>query len=324
MSTDIFLSYASEDTAKAAELARVLENDGWSVWWDRKISPGPDVEIDCAVALSKASAVVVLWSVFSVSCNRVKNEAREAKESNRLIPVLLEDARIPLSFRSLSTIDLRQWPDKQSPLEIAMFKSAVSRVLHHGVSDQILKKPATTDAMSLSLRVASHMVLGRKRNDAESVAEDSSLAVERCISDIFLDMLKSVPDTVESKIDTYIKQLAAILRAPTVISNKVNFSRMGVSDIRSMGYSKVTTTQEKTILEYVNQYCSPSGEHNLHLEQGKWPEGKMLCLPLSQQADGREFAWFISEASIGEWTQATQEQLLKLASGIQASISRAS
>ncbi len=324
MGTDIFLSYASEDISKAVELARILENDGWSVWWDRDVAPGPDFEIDCTVALSKARAVVVLWSVFSVSSNRVKNEAREAKEANKLISVLLEDARIPLSYRSMSTIDLRQWPDNQSLPEISMFKSAVSNVLHNGVSDQILKKPATTDAISLSVRVASHMFLGKKKNDAESVFEGYSLAVERCISDILLDMLQSPADTVESKIDGYIKQLAAILQAPTVICNRVNFSRMGVSDIRSLGDSKVTATQEKTILEYVNQYCSSSGEHNLHLEQGKWPEGKMLCLPLSQHNHGRDFAWFISQASIGEWTQATQKQLLKLASGIQASINRVS
>ena len=89
------------------ELARVLESDGWSVWWDRDISPGQDFEIEIDMALSKARAVVVLWSVFSVSSNWVRNEAREAKEANKLIPVMLDDARIPLSYRSLNTIDLR-------------------------------------------------------------------------------------------------------------------------------------------------------------------------------------------------------------------------
>jgi TIR domain len=324
MSTDIFLSYASEDSSKAAELARLLENDGWSVWWDRDASPAPDVEIDSARALSKARAVVVLWSVFSVSSNRVKNETGEAREANRLIPVLLEDARIPLSYRSMSTIDLRTWPDSQSLPEISRFRSAVSHLLHNGVPGQVQKKPATSDAMSLSVRVASHMALGRSGNGTESAAADSTLAVERCISDIFLDILKSLPDTVQSKVDGYIMQLAAILRAPAVICSKVNFLRMGVSDLRSMDKSKVTAAQEKVILEYVNQYCSPSGELNLHPSSGKWPERKMLCLPLSQHADGREFAWFISEAPIGEWTQATQNQLLKLASGIQAVVSRAS
>ena len=325
MSTDIFLSYASEDTSKAVELARVLENDGWSVWWDREISPGQDFEVEIDMALSQARAVVVLWSVFSVASNWVRNEAREAKEANKLIPVMLDDARIPLSYRSLSTIDLRQWPDKQSLLEISMFKSAVSRVLHNGVSSQMLKKPGTSEEMTLSVRVASRvadMVAGRKSNDAQLLASDSSLAIERCITDILLDILNTPPDTVGSKIDAYIMQLANVLRAPTVICSQVNFLRMSVSAMRSMSYSKVNAVQEKTVLEYVNEYCSPSDEHNLRLSPGTWPEGKMLCLPLSQYADGREFAWFISEAPIGEWTLRTQERLLKLASGMQAVASR--
>jgi TIR domain len=325
MSTDIFLSYASEDTSKAVELARILENDGWSVWWDREISPGQDFEVEIDMALSQARAVVVLWSEFSVASNWVRNEAREAKEANKLIPVVLDDARIPLSYRSLNTIDLRQWPDKQSLLEISMFKSAVSRVLHNGVSGQMLKKPVTTEEMTLSVRVASRvadMVAGKKSNAAQLMAQDSSLAIERCITDILLDILNTPPDAVESKIDAYIMQLANVFRAPTVVCSQVNFSRMSVSAMRSMSYSKVTAAQENTILDYVNQYCSPSGEHNLRLSPGAWPEGKMLCLPLSQYADDREFAWFISEAPIAEWTLRTQERLLKLASGLQALVSR--
>jgi hypothetical protein len=198
-------------------------------------------------------------------------------------------------------------------------------VLHDGVSGQMLKKPVTTEEMTLSVRVASRvvdMVAGRKSNDAQLVAQDSCQAIERCITDILLDLLHTTPGTIETKIDAYIMQLANILRAPVVICSQVNFSHMSVSDMRSMSYSKVTATQEKTILDYVNQYCSRSGEHNLHLSPGKWPEGKMLCLPLSQHTEGREFAWFISEASIGGWTQDTQERLLKLASGIQAVVSR--
>lgn len=324
MSTDIFLSYASEDSSIARELGRVLQATGWSVWRDHKNAAGPDVDVDSATALSNAGAVVVLWSASSVACNRVKNDAREAKASNKLIPVLLEDARIPLSFRSLATADLRQWPEKPAPLEIAKFKSMVGGVLKTGAPGQTRKLPVAADGMSLSVRVANQMVLGRKGNGAEAVAADFGLAIERCISDVLLDMLRTLPGAVESKLDDYIMQLARCLQAQTVICNTVDFSRMSVSDMRSLNPGKVTSAQEKAVLEYVNQYCSPDGEHNLRLEPGKWPVGTMLCLPLARAAGGRGFAWFIAQSANGQWTAATQEQLLKLACGIQAGVGLAS
>lgn len=325
MSTDIFLSYAREDTSKAMELAHVLQGDGWTVWWDREISPGQDFEIEIDMALANARAVVVLWSVFSVSSNWVRNEAKEAKERNKLIPVILDDARIPLTYRSLNTIDLRRWPDNKCVLELSMFKSAISRVLLNGVSDQMLKRPSATEEMSLSVRVASRvadMVADRGKHDAGPGQLEYRLSVERCLTDIFLDILNTAPDCMNARTDAYLMQLANTLGAPTVIRNTVNFERMNVSGIRSMGLEKVTATQEKAVLDYVNQYCSAEDEHNLRLAGQDWPVGRMLCLPLSAKTGEREFAWFMSEAAKVAWTQDTQERLLKLASGIQAATAR--
>lgn len=318
MSLDIFLSYASEDSAKAGELARTLKTEGWSIWPERSLSPGTIETIDDATALATARAVVVLWSAFSVSSSRVKEEARQARASARLVPILIEDARVPLVYRSLNSIDLRQWPEKPAPIEISKLKSIVSRALNGHNSAPDPKHPAVRDGMSLSVRVAGHMAAARNGNTTAPQAADFSLAIERGISDIFLDILKALPDTVDAKIDSYIQALAGIVRAPSVIRCTVDFSRMGISNIRSIHSSEVTATQEKTILEFVNQYCSPSGEYNLRLEPGKWPDGKMLCLPLSQSTGTREFVWFLANTTNSDWTPATQEQMLRLACGMQA------
>ena len=38
--SDIFISYAREDRPRAAAIARALEAQGWSVWWDWIILAG--------------------------------------------------------------------------------------------------------------------------------------------------------------------------------------------------------------------------------------------------------------------------------------------
>ena len=43
--SDIFISYAHEDHAKARALANVLAARGWKVWWDRKIAPGEAYDV---------------------------------------------------------------------------------------------------------------------------------------------------------------------------------------------------------------------------------------------------------------------------------------
>lgn len=58
---DIFFSYSKHDRGKAEQLALALEAEGWSVWWDRAISPGQTWEDVIEREIASASCVVVLW-----------------------------------------------------------------------------------------------------------------------------------------------------------------------------------------------------------------------------------------------------------------------
>lgn len=106
---DIFLSYAREDVEQAGRLAGALESLGWSVWWDRKIPAGKSFSQVIEEALSQARCVVVLWSGDAVGSNWVREEAEEAKNQNKLLPVRLEDILPPLGFRALQAADLIGW-----------------------------------------------------------------------------------------------------------------------------------------------------------------------------------------------------------------------
>ena len=58
--SQIFISYSSKDRAKTQKLGRLLENKGWSIWWDKKIPAGRAFDLAISKALYEAQCVVVL------------------------------------------------------------------------------------------------------------------------------------------------------------------------------------------------------------------------------------------------------------------------
>jgi hypothetical protein len=65
--SDIFISYARPDRPRAELLARHLEAQGWTVWWDWKIPAGKTFRQVIQTALDEARCVVVLWSAQSIN-----------------------------------------------------------------------------------------------------------------------------------------------------------------------------------------------------------------------------------------------------------------
>ena len=87
---DIFISYSHVDRDEAERLAYFLEQSGFRVWWDREVRTGQIFEDVIEKQISKAKAVVVLWSETSVDARWVRAEAAEAADRGVLFPVLLD------------------------------------------------------------------------------------------------------------------------------------------------------------------------------------------------------------------------------------------
>src|ERR1051325_3886984 len=106
---EIFLSYANEDRATALRVSRLLESAGWSVWWDRRIPAGRTWRSMIEEALGRMRCMVVLWSSHSIHSDWVKEEAEEAREIGKLVPVLIESVKPPVGFRAIQAADLTGW-----------------------------------------------------------------------------------------------------------------------------------------------------------------------------------------------------------------------
>ena len=123
----IFLSYARDDVDAARQLAEGLAQAGHDVWWDRHLHGGSRFDKEIEEALGNAEAVVVLWSNASLDSAWVKDEAAEARDSERLVPVSIGSAKPPLGFRQFHTIDLGSWNGHGLPDALDELLSAIDR-----------------------------------------------------------------------------------------------------------------------------------------------------------------------------------------------------
>lgn len=126
---DIFISYAREDRTKVKPFVELLEQQGWSVWWDREVVPGHSFGAEIDKQLADASCVVVFWSRHSVGASWVQAEANEGLERGILVPVALEDVRPPLVFRHVETVPLHGWPARDSDAELQRLMRAIGGVI---------------------------------------------------------------------------------------------------------------------------------------------------------------------------------------------------
>src|SRR5262245_13736862 len=130
---DIFISYARADRARAERLAHVLGEHGWAVWWDRQIPPGKAFDEVIEEALADAKCVIVLWSHDSVKSEWVKAEASDAARRRILVPILADEARIPLEFRRIQTARLIDWANLTANRDWDQLSQAVAALLGGGV-----------------------------------------------------------------------------------------------------------------------------------------------------------------------------------------------
>ena len=107
----IFVSYKSEDVQRVARLAQALQRCGLEVWWDRYLSGGENWQAEIERALENTKCVIVIWTQASVgpAGDFVRDEAREGKRRNILVPVKLDRVAPPLGFGEVQAIDLTRW-----------------------------------------------------------------------------------------------------------------------------------------------------------------------------------------------------------------------
>ena len=133
----VFLSYARQDGLFAEKLARVLENAGHNVWWDRRLDSGEEFSAEIETALNQSNVVLVAWSAQSVRSRWVRDEAAFGGDTGRLVPVSIDGTLPPMGFRQFHSMDLSGWKGGTRDRRTAELLHSVERRM---------KSPAPTEA----------------------------------------------------------------------------------------------------------------------------------------------------------------------------------
>jgi TIR domain len=126
---DIFLSYNEKDRDAVMRLAEVLQQQGWSVWWDRRIPAGQTWRSVLEGELQSMRCMVVLWSANSVRSEWVCEEAAEARQLGRLVPVAIDKVRPPAGFREVQAADLVGWDGSREHLGLRQLIEDITRLI---------------------------------------------------------------------------------------------------------------------------------------------------------------------------------------------------
>lgn len=136
---DVFLSYFNKDRQRVERIAKLLEAQGISVWWDTTLKAGEHWGEVIEHELAAAQCVVVCWSDGAVKSRWVREEANQGLKRNILVPLLLEGIEPPVGFQMIQAKDISAWTGSA---EAAVARDVVNAV------NAVLQRPSVTQVVA--------------------------------------------------------------------------------------------------------------------------------------------------------------------------------
>jgi cold shock CspA family protein len=182
---DVFLSYHSGDRETAEFLAEAFERQSWTVWWDRRVVPGEYYDVAIEDALDASTVAVLLWSKTSAASNWVRAEAEDAASRNILLPVRLDETKLPLRLRRIQTVNLTDWqPEVAHDGFQLLLKTMAARlgkpVLHFGPlpsAEGYVDEGNQHERQGHPIRAAAAYIQALKSDPDNTLAETKLLAL---------------------------------------------------------------------------------------------------------------------------------------------------
>jgi len=138
---DVVISYGREQEPMAATVARALEAEGYSVWWDHDIPAHKAYATLIEEKFQAAKAVIVIWSPAAVKSEWVRAEADLARSQQKLIQVSVQDTIPPLPFSQIQFAPLQAWDGTPDHPEWRRVRSSLKTLCGEGAEPRPQPEP---------------------------------------------------------------------------------------------------------------------------------------------------------------------------------------
>ena len=161
--TDIFISYSHRDHAFVDQLETALGDAGFSVFRDTMLHLGPQWDREIEEALDRAKCVLVVWSKNSVTSDEVLNEAFHAQKAGKLIPVKVDDTKLPYQYARSNYLELNAKGSGMDETAFARLQDEVRRRIGSGTGSDRKAKAAAAKTDEHRLKQLKSEIAAAKR-----------------------------------------------------------------------------------------------------------------------------------------------------------------
>lgn len=144
--SDVYVVHSSEDNAITAKIVEFLKKH-WHVWWDDEMVGDFAKVIQQEMAGTKC--VVAILSASATEKETVVDEMRLAKEAGvKILPVVLDGAKLPYPYGGLSRVDFLQWDETEAHSDFQKLLRKITSVVPRRVPPT---RPTSIPDTSLAL-----------------------------------------------------------------------------------------------------------------------------------------------------------------------------
>lgn len=156
---DVFISYARSTVECAEALARILEANGHSVWYDARLPAHRAYADVIQEELDSAKAVLIIWSREAVHSQWVRSEADRARMNGTLIQLRIDNCVLPMPFDQIECPVVQSWNGDGDLPALSPVLTSLSELLNGGPVEPMLaqrkgRRPARSEEPQLLVDAA--------------------------------------------------------------------------------------------------------------------------------------------------------------------------